>query len=146
MEALIKDMPDFAPGYDWLGMAYIMLKRYDESIAVYEKAVALSDGLAEINGGLGHAYGEAGRMEDAQRVLDEMTAQRQKWYVPPVQIAFVCLGLGDLDAAFHWLDIAYKEKSWELVFAREEPWLDHLHNESRFKDIVNQMKFPAKSG
>ena len=49
--------------------------------------------------GLGHAYGMAGRTSEAKDVLDKMLACAERWYVPPVQIAFVYLSMGDKEKA-----------------------------------------------
>jgi len=144
LEAAIIDEPDNAPLYDWLGMAYVQLKKYDKSIEVYRKAADLSDGLAEIMAGLGHAYGMAGRLDEAREVLDEMLACAERWYVPPVQIAFVYLSVGKKEKAFEMLEKAYKERSWELVFMGTEPWLDDLHTDPRFVEFINRLQFPPQ--
>ena len=142
LEKAILDEPEFASLYDWLGMAYVQLKQYDKSIEVYRKAADLSDGLAEIMAGLGHAYGMAGRNAEAREVLDDMLACAKRWYVPPVQIAFVALSLGEKDHTFELLERAYKERSWELIFIRTEPWFDELHSDSRFIDLLKRIGFP----
>ena len=108
LEAAIIDEPVIAPLYDWLGMAYVQLGEYDKSIDVYRKAAELSDGLAEIMAGLGHAYGMAGRTDEAHEVLDIMLACSERWYVPPVQIAFVYLSVGEKEKAFEMFERAYK--------------------------------------
>jgi len=145
MLGLIAGHPNYAPAYDWLGMAYIQLKEFDNSVKAYEKAVSLSGGLAEILGGLGHAYGMAGNEKEAKRVLNKMNDYSQKIYIPPVQIAFVYAGLSDVDNTLKLLERAYSEKSWELIFVRSEPWFQHLHNDPAFKSIIERMKFPASS-
>ncbi|MBC8400781.1 MAG: tetratricopeptide repeat protein [Candidatus Marinimicrobia bacterium] len=134
--------PQFAPSYDWLGMAYIQLERFDEAIKVYRKAVRLSDGAAEVLAGLGHAYGVAGRIAEAQAVRDKLISFAKRWYIPPVQIAFVLVGLGEKDRAFELLERAYIERSWELIFIREEPWLDDLRSDPRFENLLKRMHFP----
>jgi serine/threonine-protein kinase len=144
LEETVAAAPDSAPAFDWLGMAYIQLGRFDESIEAYRKAVALSDGTAEIMAGLGHAYGIAGRMNEARKVLGELDAAAEQWYVPPVQIAYVCAGLSDDNRTFQLLEQAFEERSWELVFLREEPWFDHLRGNPRFTDLVDRMKFPPR--
>ncbi len=146
MLALIAEHPNYAPAYDWLGMAYVQLGEFDKSIEVYEKAAALSGRLAEILGGLGHAYGIAGNERDARRILDEMKAYAQSTYVPPVQIAFVYAGLGDTDNTFRMLEKAYSEKSWELIFVRTEPWFEHLQQDRRMKGLLRRMGFPHVPG
>jgi len=144
MEGAAEAAPDNAPAFDWLGMAYVQLGRFDESVRVYRRAVELSDGMAEILAGLGHAYGMAGRRDEALEVRRRMDAAAERWYVPPVQRAFVAAGLGDADAVFALLDEALRQRSWELIFMREEPWFDHLHDDPRFARIADQVGFPAK--
>jgi Tfp pilus assembly protein PilF len=144
MKEAITEDPNFAQSYDWLGMAYILLEEFDNSIEVYEKSAALSGRLAEILGGLGHAYGIAGRKKEAKQILDELNNYTLNYFIPPVQIAFVYAGLGEDDKVFEMLERAYKERSWELIFMREEPWFDYLREDNRFKEFVTRLKFPKK--
>jgi tetratricopeptide (TPR) repeat protein len=143
MNRTIQGHSEFAPAYDWLGMAYVQQERFDESIATYEKAVELSEGLAEILAGLGHAYGLAGKQEQARTVLNQLQELDARWYVPPVQIAYVHVGLGEHDEAIRMLERAVEEHSWELVFLREEPWFDPLRSDPRFQEIEAKLHFPA---
>ncbi len=141
-----KEHPNFAYAYDWLGMAYVQEERFDESIATYEKAVELSGGLAEIVAGLGHAYGLAGKEAEAREVLQKLLALDERWYVPPVQIAYVYVGLGEHENALRMLQRASTEHSWELVFLREEPWFDPLRDDSRFQALQASLNFPQAAG
>ena len=144
MKEVISEDPKFAQGYDWLGMAYLQLNEYDNSIKVYEKAASLSGRLAEILGGLGHAYGISGREKEAKKILYELNNYTLKYYIPPVQIAYVYAGLCEDDKVFELLERAYKERAWELIFMREEPWFDYLHSDNRFEELVARLKFPEK--
>ena len=145
METTIAESPDFAIGYDWLGMAYVQLKRFDEAIITYEKADRLSRGMAEIKAGLGHAYGEAGKTAKAREILRELNRFSHQWHIPPVQIAYVHISLGEKDMAFKMLEKAFREKSWELAFLGVEPWFDPLRDDPRFVDLHNRMQFPASA-
>ena len=139
---LIETDPNYGAAYDWLGMAYVQIERFDESIKTYRRAVELSDNTMEVVSGLGHAYGMAGRHDEAREVLSKMQAASQQTYVPQVQMAFVHAGLGDYEGAFKQLDLAFKDKAWELSFMRTEPWLECLSDDQRFKDIVKKIGFP----
>lgn len=143
MEEAVAAEANSAPAHDWLGMAYVQLGRYDDAIEVYRRAVTLSDNTPEILAGLGHAYGIAGRKGEAAKVLAELTGMSRRWYVPPVQIAYVHASLGQTREVFLMLDEAVRQRSWELVFVREEPWFDHLHSDPRFTRVVEQMQFPS---
>lgn len=144
LSSTIEKDPEFAYAYDWLGMAYVQEKRFDESITTYEKADELSEGLAEIVAGLGHAYGLAGKEREARAALEKLLALDKQWYVPPVQIAYVYVGLGEHDEAILMLQRASKEHSWELIFLREEPWFDPIREDPRFKAIEASMNFPTR--
>jgi Tfp pilus assembly protein PilF len=143
MRKTVSQVPDFAPGYDWLGMAYVQQRRFDESIAAYRQAVAHSQGLAEIVAGLGHAYARAGQEPAARKVLADLQSMSDRWHIPPVQRAYVHIGLGEHDQALRLLETAYHEKSWELAFMRVEPWFDDVCDQPRFKKIVERLDFPS---
>ena len=142
LEKTVKKTPNYAPSFDWLGMAYLQLKQFDKSIEVYRRAVELSDGLAEIKAGLGHAYGMAGRKDEARKVLNELNILAEKHYIPPVQIAYVAASLDELDKTFELLEKAFKERTWDLVFMREEPWFDDFHSHPSFVDLLKRIRFP----
>ncbi|MFT6866268.1 MAG: tetratricopeptide (TPR) repeat protein [Cyclobacteriaceae bacterium] len=144
-EAVAKDTM-VAWGYDWLGMAYVELKEYDKSIETYYKAFELSDGTVEVGAGLGHALGQAGQTALAKEMADYYEEAAQENYLPPVQRAFVHIGIKEYDKALELLEQAYKEKSWFIIFIRSEPWYDPIRRDRernvRFQKIVNQMGFP----
>jgi tetratricopeptide (TPR) repeat protein len=141
---LIKEDPSYGAAYDWLGMAYVQLERFDESIDTYRKAVKFSDNTMEVVSGLGHAYGMADRHDEAREVLTKMHEAATQTYVPQVQIAFVHAGLGDYEGALNQLDLAYQAKAWELSFMRTEPWLECVADDPRFKKIVGNIGFPGQ--
>ncbi len=148
-ERMVKELPiaikqdsDFAPAYDWLGMAYVQQKKFPKALETYEKAVSLSGGLAEIVAGLGHAYALAGEKVKAQGILRQLKQWEAQHYVPPVQIAYVHFGLGETDEGFEMLEKAYEQHSWELVFLQVEPWFDSIRNDPRFAQLEKKMNFP----
>jgi len=130
-------------GYDWLGMAYIELNDYDNSIETYFKAFELSDGTVEVGAGLSHALGLAGEYELAKQMADYYALAAKDQYLPPVQRAFVHIGIGEYDEAIKLLEQAYEERSWFIIFMQVEPWLDPLRDDERFNEIMGRMEFPS---
>ncbi|MCP4312762.1 MAG: hypothetical protein GY790_15980 [Bacteroidetes bacterium] len=130
-------------GYDWLGMAYIELEEYENSVSTYYKAFELSDGTVEVGGGLGHALGLAGEYATAKQMADYYSLKSGDHYLPPVQRAFIHIGIGEYDEAIRLLEQAYEEHSWFLAFIQAEPWYDPIRNDERFDRIINKMKFPG---
>jgi len=141
IKAVAKDT-SVAWGYDWLGMAYIELEDYDNSIETYYKAFELSDGTVEVGGGLGHALGLAGQYAPAKKMADFYAMKSTDHYLPPVQRSFIHIGIGEYDEAIRLLEQAYEEKSWFLIFMQIEPWLDPIRDDERFDQIMHAMNFP----
>ncbi len=130
-------------GYDWLGMAYVELKDFDKSIETYYQAFELSDGLVEVGGGLGHALGLAGQYKPAKLMADRYSEASNEHYLPPVQRAFIHIGIAEYEEALRLLEQAYEEKSWFIIFMKIEPWYDPIKEDPRFKRIFSQMNFPS---
>jgi tetratricopeptide (TPR) repeat protein len=130
-------------GYDWLGMAYIEMEDYDQSVETYYKAFELSDGTVEVGAGLGHALGLAGDVEKARQMADFYSQKSKDHYLPSVQRAFIHIGLGEHDEAITLLQQAYSENSWFLVFIQVEPWYDPIRGDERFESLIRKMEFPS---
>lgn len=144
LEPVIAQDPKYGPAYDWLGMAYVQEEQFDKAIPTYLRAAELSDELAEVLGGLGHAYAVAGREQEARQVLGKLQQMSEHWHVPPVQVAFIHVGLGEKEQALNLLEQAFSERSWELVFMQTEAWLDDLRDEPKFTALVEKMSFPQQ--
>jgi hypothetical protein len=54
-------------------------------------------------------------------------------------MAILYAGLGEEDHAFAWLDKAYADRSWRLVFLKLEPRFDNLHADPRFAELVRRV-------
>ena len=140
-KAIAKDSTAPWP-YDWLGMAYCELKDFENSLETYFKAFELSDGTVEVGGGLGHALGLAGEYDLGKKMADYYAMVASDQYVPPVQRAYIHIGLGEYHEAIELLEQAYKENSWFIAFMQVEPWLDPVRDDERFQVIMKKMEFP----
>ena len=49
-----------------------------------------------------------------------------------------------MDQAYEWLEKAYEERSFILVWLNFDPVFNSLRSESRFQDLVHLMKFEAE--
>ena len=118
-----------------LADCYAALGRYDEAIPIWQEAgsVAL--------GNLGLAYGLLNRRQDALDVLRQLHEQS------PTHLALgkagVYIGLGDLDSAFYWMNKAYDERSFQLIYLKVDPRLDPLRADPRYEELVRRAGFPA---
>jgi Flp pilus assembly protein TadD len=131
--------PTFAWGYNSLGSALLYLRRYDEAVTALEKGLSLSqNGVIEI-GYLGHAYGVAGRKQDARRLLAGLKTMSAKRYVPPGFIAYVHLGLGDHESAVS--EMTKTSRPFSNCFLAD-PRLDPIRSHPKFKELLARMRLP----
>jgi len=137
--------PNFALAHHDIGWVLEAQGKYSEAIEEFERAVRISD-VAALWSALGHAYGVAGRRQDAIRVLHKLADLRKEHYVSPNYDATVYLGLGDFDKAMDLYERSYEERSWAMVWFRIGHNLKPLRGTPRFERLLLKMKFPADTG
>ena len=134
----IEIFPDCFQPYFVLGWSQWVQGRAEEAVAVLEKALSRSREALSL-AYLGHVYGRLGRTEDARCLLRELEQLRTRGQAPPIAFATIYAGLGDIDAAFDWLETAYRLRDGYLFWLPGAPGLDPLHSDPRFSDLVSRM-------
>jgi serine/threonine protein kinase/Tfp pilus assembly protein PilF len=135
--------PHFVPAHAWLGQTYLLKGFFAEAIAAEQRACELSGESYLYVALLGHAYGVAGNVPEARRILDQLKEQASRSYVSAYSIAEVCLGLGDQDQTIEWLEKAYDERARGMSLIKIEPKLDPLRPDARFQHLLRRMDFPT---
>jgi hypothetical protein len=115
---------------------------YAESLASFTKANSLAIGSEWTlsKGGLGHLYAVTGKKTQAQKIIEELKQLSNREYVPATSIAIVYAGLDEKDAAFAWLEEAYKQHAFQLQWISLEPRFDNLRSDPRFADLLKRMR------
>jgi hypothetical protein len=86
---------------------------------------------------LGHTLARAGQPEEANRILAELHARRQRIGVGAFEVAIVYAGLGDFDQAFLWLDRSIDDRSLRSLIM--QPTFDDLREDPRFERFVRRL-------
>ncbi len=131
--------PDNANTLWRFGFALSLKHQSQEAIAVLERAVSVSDRTPGNLGVLAAVYGQAGRREDALRVLAELKKRQRTGYVPAGAFVLTYSGLADREQTLIWLEQAYKEQSLILVFLKVHPIFDSLRDDRRFKNLLHRV-------
>jgi TolB-like protein/Tfp pilus assembly protein PilF len=131
--------PDFAPAQSILGQIYAQLGRYEEAIAVIEKARILTREHPATLAGLAHVLAGAGRMEEARALADRLTEFSRQQHISPFWLALAYVGIGEKEAALDALEKAYEQRDVILVWLGTEPRVDSLRTEPRFIDILRRI-------
>jgi tetratricopeptide (TPR) repeat protein len=133
--------PNFALAHHDIGWVLEAEGKYPEAIQEFERAVQISD-VAALWSSLGHAYGMAGRRQDAVKVLARLSGIAKQHYVSPSYEAAVHLGLGEYDQAMDLYEKAYAERSWAMLWFRIGQYTKPLHGTPRFEALLAKMSFP----
>jgi hypothetical protein len=55
-------------------------------------------------------------------------------------LALLYTGLGDKEAAFHWLERAYAAHDSQLQYLKVDSRYDNLRSDDRFADLLRRMR------
>jgi tetratricopeptide (TPR) repeat protein len=79
---------------------------------------------------LAHAYAMTGKRAEAEKILRDLERKSKTSHVSPYMIATVYAGLGDKDKAFEFLEKAYQERCWDIVWCfKADPRVDNLRSD-----------------
>jgi tetratricopeptide (TPR) repeat protein len=132
--------PNDTLAYLGLGAVYEQKGMYDEAIALYQKAINLTERTTGILGVLGHAYAASGRRGEALKILEELKEMSRQKYVSPYDLAVLYTGLGEKDRAIEQLHKAYQDRGNGLfIELKVEPLFDPLRSDPRFADLLQRM-------
>jgi tetratricopeptide (TPR) repeat protein len=142
LRKILETNPGMSTAHWNIGMAYSQKGMHQEAISALEKAAEINgDGQAYL-GYLGYVYAAAGRRAEALKVLDELRERSQRKYVRPMHTALVYFGLGEKDQTFAWLQKAYDERDYDLVYFIADPISSSLRSDPRFQKLLRRMGFP----
>jgi Flp pilus assembly protein TadD len=122
----------FPHAHLWLGRAYSAKGMYREAQAEFEK-------VPDYRGKVFLAYldGRSGNRREALKALNDRSNQRS---ASPYPVAIICVGLGEKDQAFAWLERAYEERSFRsLLYLKVDPIWDPLRSDPRFADLLRRL-------
>jgi serine/threonine-protein kinase len=132
----------FYPAHLFLGRAYEAEKLYAEAISEYQKAIALEQGNPLLAAELARGYAAAGKRTEAVNIISRLEELSKRRYVSSYVTAQIYTALGDTNQAFAWLEKAYEERPYELVYLNVDLRFDRLRSDLRFQDLLRRMNFP----
>jgi TolB-like protein/DNA-binding winged helix-turn-helix (wHTH) protein/Flp pilus assembly protein TadD len=130
--------PEFWLGHFYLGRALAGLNRLDEALVEFNEAAKLSDGHSLTFSARVDTLVRLGRRDEARAVLAEFEAKAARQYVPPLPMAMINARLGNVDAAFQWLDKSIAARDPALVDLKDDPRAQLLKADPRFADVLRR--------
>jgi TolB-like protein/Flp pilus assembly protein TadD len=131
--------PGFVQARRALAFAYLKRQRYEEATAALQEAVELS-GRDSVNlGVLGYYYAVTGKRAEARQLLEELEAKYARRESLGQHLAEVCIGLGEKDEAFMWLEKDFEQRSGRLPNIAWRYVFDDVRSDPRYMDLVRRM-------
>jgi eukaryotic-like serine/threonine-protein kinase len=132
--------PNFALAYEALAGCYIAEGMDDKAADALERMTALF-GQPEAAAELRRVYATSGMKGVYQWTIKQQNDPAKPAY-NPVNVAVNYAFLGDKDKAFYWLEKAYEQRAFEVVFLKGNPGFDTLHSDPRYADLLRRIGFP----
>ncbi|NIM50704.1 MAG: protein kinase [Gemmatimonadales bacterium] len=131
--------PDYVFLHWFLGQAYMMKEMWEDAISVLRRGMVSSGGHPGMAAYLGHACARSGNRDEALRLRGELEERAVHGYVPADYMGVVCMGLGQVDEAFEWLEKACDERALHMVFLGVDPLYDCVRSDSRFAALLGKI-------
>lgn len=135
----IEMFPEYLIAHRRLGIVYGVKRMFEEAEVEFNKALAITADDSETLSAKAYAYAEAGRLDDARRILEQIKQIAAAGYVSPYSLARVYIGLGEIDEAFACLERTYQERHGILTYLKVEAMFDRIRSDARFKDLLRRM-------
>jgi TolB-like protein/Tfp pilus assembly protein PilF len=111
----------------------------EEAIAAQRLATELSGDSAAMLGWLGLILAIGGKRAEARALLERLHERAANGYVPPASVAWIHLGLGEIDDVFGWLDRAVEARDQLLMPIKSYAILDPIRADPRFLALLRKM-------
>jgi adenylate cyclase len=132
---------DFPFALEVVGLCHIQESRFPEAIAVLRHAIALPGSGTEIACFLAYAYAVSRDPEKARGMLAEIEARSRNEYVSKYYLAAIHAALEDMDEAFGFLEMAYREKDGDLFYLNIDLKFGPMRADPRFGLMLKKLGF-----
>ena len=144
-KSMLEAVPEFSYGLITYAWTLRHTGSAEESVHKAEKALEFSSGGQMFVAAVGASYAAAGRVKDAQAVLDRLEQMGSHGYVSPYHVALIHLHLGNREGAIAQLQKAALVKDAWLVWLGVEPQVDSLRGDPAFEAILRETRNPLVS-
>ena len=138
--------PRYALASRYMAESYLKEQNYDQVIVILERSLTYTPREPLTLGALAHAYARAGRRDEALKLTRDLIRREASGEAqPPFAAIWALVGLREYDEAFARMEKAAAGRRARLPWLRVDPWLEPLHGEPRFDQLLRQMNFPSSN-
>ena len=144
LQSTLRMDPNFLLAHLDLASVFIYQQKYPEAVDQARKALELAPSSLWAECVLGAAYAGDGQRAKAQKVMERIQRFPHSKEAA-LHLAIIATGLGDKDAAFHWLQVARDQRSGSLIMMKITPYWDPLCSDPRFASLVHDVGLDSTS-
>ena len=130
-------------GHFLLGTCFAYQGRFDDAVAEHRKTVELLGDCRGTVGWLGLTLAVAGRTAEARDLLAQLEEKRTTEYVPASSLAWIHLGLREVDSAFEWMNRAVEECDQYMMPIKTYGFLDPIRTDPRYTALLRKMNLES---
>ena len=130
---------DFLVMSTYIAQAYELKQKYPEAIAELEKAHAAEPEDGEITYGLAQAYALGGRLEQAQKLANDLNQPAKQTTYLPKEASYLASLLGNKDEAVTILQKAAESHYTSVAEIKMDPRFDGLRSDPRVVKILQDI-------
>jgi TolB-like protein/DNA-binding winged helix-turn-helix (wHTH) protein/Tfp pilus assembly protein PilF len=131
--------PHFAEVYEYLKRCYDQKGMYREAIAARQMRRKLAGVHAEETAALREAAAATSPTLYWQKRLEQEMEESRREPRAAFDTAEIFAQLGKKDDAFTWLEKAYQDRSYLIMYLKVAPNLDSLRSDPRFADLLRRV-------
>ncbi len=140
---LLELNPNYSVASCFLAEAYEQKGDFVSAIATIEKAQQAASNPFTLSTA-GYVYAKAGNHDKALEILNEFEKRSNQEYVPALNCAQICAGLGHNEQALAWLEQACDERAVWMPFLKADLKFDSLRSDPRFAGILRRIGFTTE--
>lgn len=128
----------------WAIQAIVLeaIGKFEEAEAACLEAIKLGENLISLTT-LGVVYGKLGRRTEAENILQQLEARRQQQYTSPYHFAIIHAALGNLDEAFHFLELSLVDRAEWIPHSVVDYRIRELHQHPKFQAVAERAGLPV---
>ena len=136
--------PEFALARVMLGWSYLAKQEKTAALEEAKRGTQVPRAGADIEANLAAMYAVTGQKAKARNLLLRLEAESERLHTGQLLlgIAQVHALLDEKEEAFIWLEKAFQNRDGGLTLIKIVPYLDSLHSDPRFTDLVRRIGLP----
>jgi len=135
--------PDL-PYFTDLARGYLYLGRFEDALSVAETGLQVHLMPVRLKAIKAIALFKINKQKECSQLLKELTkiSETSTFGSPAFYSAMIYAEMGEIDIAFEYLEKSYRAHEVEFYWLKVEPPFKPLHNDPRWKELLDRVPFP----